>query len=526
MNKSTFVRYLLYPILICIGWYWMSSYTFNEKPDLNGDNIYYYVAASSLATGHGYSDLSKLGNPPTATYPPGYPILMTPIRMITDSFVAQKWLNEVFILFSLLLLYFTLIRIKLPDELAFVVAFAGAFLPRLLHFSTMMMSESAFCLTGILALYFLLRMSDDESSWYSELKHPWIYLLILSLALNYQVRTQGLALMAGIGFCMLVRRRWGALLVTMAGSVLGMLPWMLRNKALGLGNTRYLDMVMVANPWRPEEGAISIPEFIARFFQTLKMLVFSAIPNTVIPFVNINPDQPEYSFSVYCIGAIMMVLIILGCWQMGKLRWAMLGYIAATLGIISVFSTPSGSRYITSILPLLTIAELVGLWWLVTWLLQKAVPQMEWGKYSRYCAFFMLPLILLAKPGLQQEHEMSNQRYPLPYQQFFNIGKELKKNTPENTVICSRKSQMLWMYAKRPGTGYLFTSDDKALIRDLIEKKVDYVILDALGYSSTGLYLFPAIQKNAQYFPIVMQYDNTHTYLLRFLREKAEQDGL
>lgn len=527
--KKNQVRVLWLPLLIGMAWYWMASYTFNTKPDLNGDNIYYYVTASAMATGHGYSDLSKLGAPATATYPPGYPLLMTPLRMVTDSVVAQKWMNEVFVLLSLWLIYVLLLHAGLPIGIAFVAALAGAFIPRVLHFSTMMMSESAFMLTGVLVLYCLQKMfatiEEKGNIWYTELKSPWLYLMILCILINYHVRTQGLALMAAVCFCLLLQKRWASLGTTIVGFALGYLPWTLRNKALGLSNTRYLDMVMVANPWRPEEGTISISEFVVRFFDTVRMLLFAAIPNTTIPFASINPDEPVYTAGYYLLGIVMIGLMCVGAWQLGKIRWAVIGYFAATVGIISVFSTPSGSRYLTSIMPLLTMAELVGLWFVVVAIWKKITHQTEIKPtYQTVAALVLLPLLLLGKSGLEQEHQMSRQKYPLPYTQFFQMGKELKKAVPENTVICSRKSQLLWMYANRPGCGYLYTQDDKELLRDLIEKKVDYVILDALGYSSTGLYLWPAVQKNAQYFPIVMQYDNTHQYLLRFLREKAAED--
>lgn len=518
-KAQMWVKYLVCPLLITVAWYWMASYTFNEKLDLNGDNCYYYTVASAMATGEGYSDISVLGNPPTATYPPGYPILMTPLRMITDSIVAQKWQNEVFVLCSLLLLYLLLLRLKLPISVAFTASFAGAFLPRLLHFSTMMMSEASFLLTGVAAMYFLVRMAEHEEKWYSELKTPWPYLLILAVVLNYHIRTQGIALMAGVCLCLLVRMRWASLATMMAGFVLGYLPWSLRNKMLGLSNTRYLDMVMMANPWQPEAGALSVPEFIARFFETLKMLIFTAIPSAIFPFADVNPDQPEYTVGLYVLGGVLVVLMLLGCWQLGKIRWAMIGYVAATLGVIAMFSTPSGNRYLTGILPMLTVALVVGAWWCV----EKLV-QLKW-KNAFVPAFVFLPLLLMAKPALVAEHESARQKFPMQYQQFFSIGKQLRKTAPADAVVCSRKPQLLYMYSQRPGICYKFTPDAKELIEHLVTRKVDYVILDALGYGSTPRYLWPAVQTYPQFFPkVVMHYENTHTYLVEFDRARAAKE--
>ena len=517
MDKTKILKYIVFPLLIAVAWLGIVRYTFNEKPDLNGDNFSYYIYASSLASGEGYCDLSAPGKPATNGFPPGYPLLMTPIRMMTDSIVAQKWLNEVFVLLSLLLLYFGLMRTGLPMPIAFTAAFSGAFLPRLFHFSTMMMSEASFLFTSMVVLYAMVRMSEKEDTWWAEVKSPWLYLMIVAIVLNYHIRTQGLAMIAGVLLALLVRQRWAASGVTLVGFVLGYLPWKLRNAALGLNGNRYLDAMMQANPWRPEQGTITIPEMIYRFFDTLQMLLFQAIPNTVFPFANTNPDTPEYSFGVYLAGAILVGVMVYGCWNMGKWRWVMLLYIAATLGLISLFSTPSGSRYITTILPLLAAAEMVGLWKLVTLIPKRPV----W--LDTVTAFALLLILFTCKPGMIEEHKIAEQRFPKQYKQFFAIGEQVKKKTPEGTIVCSRKPQMFYLYSDRPGVVYKFTQDKQELIADLVKKKVDYVILDALGYSSTGYYLYPAVQQYPQLFTPVLRYDDTYTYLLRFRRDEAEK---
>ena len=518
MKRETLLKYVLFPLLIFAAWLGIARYTFNEKPDLNGDNFNYYIYASSLASGQGYCDLSAPGSPATNNFPPGYPILMSPLLMLTDSFVAQKWLNEVFVLLSLLLLYFGLMRAELPMAISFTAAVSGAFLPRLFHFSTMMMSEASFLFTSVVVLYCLIRMAEHEETWWSELKKPWLYIMLAAVIINYHIRTQGLAMIAGVILALLIRKRWAATGVTMLGFILGALPWKLRNATLGLNGNRYMDAMMQANPWRPEEGTLTVTEMIGRFFDTLQMLLFQAIPNTVFPFFNTNPDQPEYTFGIYLTGALLVALMIYGCWSTGKWRWVLLTYIAATLGLISLFSTPSGSRYITTILPLLSAVEFIGLWKLITLIPKRP----QW--LDTVAAFALLLILFSCQSGMQEEHKLSQQRFPKQYKQFFAIGEQIKKKTPEGTVVCSRKPQMFYLYSDRPGVVYKFTQDDKELLTHLVEKNVDYVILDALGYSSTAYYLFPAIQKNPQYFAPVIHYEDTHTYLLHFNRKKAAED--
>ena len=519
MSRNNIFRYIAFPAVIVVAWLALVLYTFNSKPDLNGDNFNYYIYATSLAEGNGYCDLSSPGSPATSNFPPGYPVLMTPMRVITDSIVAQKWLNEVFVLASILLLYFALLALSFPMDISFVASVAGLFCPRLLHFSTMMMSESSFLFMSMLVFFSLVMMSFHEEKWWSELRSPWFYVMLLSLIFTYHIRTQGVALVGAVVLLFLVRRRWAALPATIVGFMLGCLPWMLRNRALGLNGNRYLDSIMLANPWRPEMGSLGFGEVVSRFFDTLRMLIFNAFPSTILPFAKLNCDEPTYTWYIYLLGTVMLIIMLFGAWQFGKQRWFSIGYIAATLCVISIFSTPSGNRYITSVLPFLTAFLLIGIWWLLTWFLQR-----KWKK-MRFPAYILLLLLLFSKSGLQEEHKMAQQKLPINYQQFFNIGKSLKKSVPENTIICSRKPQMLYMYSQRAGVNYLYTKDAQALIADLVKKNVDLVVVDALGYSSTYHYLIPAIQQYPQFFPRALAYyENTGTYLFVFDRQRAIMD--
>lgn len=512
--------------LLTIIWFILASKTFNTKPDLNGDNFSYYIYATSLATGHGYSDLSHPSMGPTSNFPPGYPLLMAPLRVMTDSIVAQKWLNELFVLGGILLLFFTLLQLGMRWDISLAASAAGLFCPRLWHFSTMMMSEASFFFTSALVFYALARLyagkeEDDEPiSWRSELRSPWLWVMICMLVLNYHIRTQGLALVAGVGLLLLIRRRWVALLTTAAGFVIGCIPYMLRNKLLGLNGNRYIDTIMLSNPFQPDAGTLTISEVIGRFFQTLKMLVFNAIPNTIFPYIDVNCDNPEYSLGIYVTGAIVLAVILIGYWRTDRLRWGLMGYLAATLGLISIFSTPSGNRYITSVLPLLAAGLLCGVWQIAEWICHKHPKVLFPGVALLLCLTF-----IGAKEGIESEVQQAKQKYPPQYVQFFSLGKQLKKIAPEGSVVCSRKPQMFWMQSGLPGVNYKYTKDAKELILDLADKKVDYVVLDALGYSSTYLYLFPAVQQYQQYFPeMVAHYENTHTYLLRFDRERAARE--
>lgn len=138
------------------------SYIFDSKLDLNGDNCAYYMLATSIVQGHGYADITTAAYTPSNVFPPGYPLLMTVVRLFTESFLPQKVLNGLFLLGSAILLFFLIRKNKLSDQIAFVAASAILLNYQVLHFATMMMSEMSFLFTSVLACWFIYKMDEKK----------------------------------------------------------------------------------------------------------------------------------------------------------------------------------------------------------------------------------------------------------------------------------------------------------------------------------------------------------------------------
>ncbi|MDR0412758.1 MAG: phospholipid carrier-dependent glycosyltransferase [Dysgonamonadaceae bacterium] len=486
------------------------TYIFNEKIDLNGDNCEYFLLATSIAGGHGYADITNEAFLPVNGFPPGYPLLMSALRLFTDSIFLQKVLNGLFLLASLLLLFFFLRKIKLPDALAFVAIVAAMLNSRVLHFSTIMMSEMSFLLFSVLGLFFLSKLDDEKPFW----KDRSFYFAVLSAAYCYHIRTQGIAfVVAAIGF-FLFTKKWKQALAFAGGFVLCLIPWIIRNNVQHLGQSRYLDMVGMANPWRPEEGALGIGEVIARFGDTFRMLLTKAVPNSVFPYLPVDYTSPT-SGGGWLVALLFVALIGIGLWQFGRYRYVFLFYILATFGVISLFSTPSENRYITALLPFLEISLVVGLYTV----LRRMV--LRWKIAKNVSPWLLIVLVCFSFAPLKQLRAQNKAPFPPNYRHFFTIAKAVRKQLPAHTVVCSRKPTLFYMYSRSPVCNYLWTPDNEALIKDLIRSKADYVVLEQLGYSSTFLYLYPAVQNHPELFTPVMSLKNPDTYLLRFDREQA-----
>lgn len=487
------------------------SYIFDSKLDLNGDNCDYYISATSIVQGHGYADITDVSCKPTNTFPPGYPLLMTVVRVFTDSIIPQKVLNGLFLLGSVILLFFLIRRNKLPAEVAFVSSAAVLLNYQVLHFATMMMSEMSFLFTSVLVCWFICKMDERKVFW----KDPCFYLVVLTAAYNYHIRTQGIALAAAVIGYFLFARQWKRMLAFAGGFAVCLLPWMIRNRILGLGQSRYIDMIASSNHWRPEEGVLGVSEIIGRFFDTFRMLLTKALPDSILPYLDVN-YKTAATGGEWGVALILVVLIGVGMWQFGKYKLLFLFYALATFGVISLFSTPSENRYLTPLLPFLEVSLLIGLYTV----LSRGVQRLKIARsFSPW--FFVLFFLFFSFPKMKALRNFNKSPYPANYQNFFQIAEEIRKQLPPNTVVCSRKPTLYYMYGRTAVSMYAWTDNDVDLIRDLIHSKTDYVILEQLGFSSTVRYLYPAIQKHPDLFSPVMHLKDPDTYLLKFDRAKA-----
>ena len=479
------------------------SYVFDSKINLNGDNCYYFIYATSLAQGNGYADM--LGKA-TAHFPPGYPLLMTPLRMVTDSIVAQKILNGAFLFVGVMLLFSTMVRAGFKRSLAFLACSAVFITPHLLEFTTMMMSEAAcFCCMALVFWLFQSVTRKEEQENIPVWRIPHFYIMLALIVFAYYIRTQAIAIIAGFILGLLFMRRYTQSAAVVGAVAIGYLPWMVRNAILGLNQSRYTSQIDFTN-----------------IFSTTKMLITQAMPESIIPFVPVDYNEPT-GVLLWIFAILLLAAVLYGFWNMGKLRWPLFFYLCGTIGIISLFNVPSQYRYLTSATPFLTMGLFVGLY--------KACEHLT-KKYLK-CGFSAWILLLLFVPVTMQEsignkhtlkdlHTLAQEKFPPQFTNFFSMGDLLAKHAP-NAIVCSRKPELLYATSGMRGVKYLEREDTALMLQDMLDKKVDYVIFEQLGYGSTYRYLLPCLKKHPDIFRMVADLKNPETYLFAFDKQKATE---
>ncbi len=516
-------KYLPYAIITLL---FASIYTFcfDSKLDLNGDNASYIQLARNMAAGMGYSNVSSAGTLPASHFPPGYPTFLAFFMWIgIDNLFFFKVANGVLLLLSLLILYLLSHRLTENKATALTTSILICFSPHLMHFASMAMSEMlylAFTVTAFGSLYGYT--TRRTSAFYTS---PWFYAAIISAVGAYYVRTVGASILFAVVVFFLFRKEWKASLASVFGIILLLLPWSLRNAAYGI-ESRYFGTIMTVNPWRPEMGTVSsIGEMLSKMITNFDETVIKGFREILFPFLQLNYQEPS-GFVGIVAGLAVLVVVLYGCCALGgrNFRYPFLAFVLSNIGLFALWHGGNGSRYVVPVAPFLYLFFYFGLYNLVVLVARNVMKKQLDALWSGRWVYMFLLLVIPMYTPVQAQAETSSRPFPQAYRNYFKIAEVMEKQLPAGTVVSCRKPELFSYFAPSHfAARYIFTKNVDELIADLVKRRVDYVILEQLGYSSTPLYLYPAIQSNPHLFPVVYQLSNPDTYLLKFEREVAEK---
>lgn len=424
-----------------------------------------------------------------------------------------KWFNCIFLCLSVVGLFLVVRNLTGQKYWAFSIAVLTLMSPALLHFAGMVMSETIYMFCTVAVMYALFRYDVSGKKFY---KSPWFYAAILLAAASYHIRTVGLSAMFAVVMFFLFRKEWWAGLGSVAGLAVCLLPWVLRNAAYGI-HGRYLGTVMTVNPWRPEMGTISsVGEMVDKMLKNINDTVIQGFTELLFPFASVSTT----GVGTVLLGVVVLGVVVWGACNMGRLRWAMLAFLVANVGLFALWHGGNGTRYVTPLIPFLFVFFYVGVLSLVRlWRARRKRPELK--PDSRWGLVLLFLVIPMAKP-VNVLHETVKKPYPLAYSNYFNLAKMLDNSVEKGTVVCCRKPEFFAYHApKIYSTNYLYSLDKEEVIRDLLVKKVDYVVLDQLGYSSTSRYLYPAILQYSGLFKEIYRTPEPVTVLYMLDKEAA-----
>lgn len=502
----------LYLLIIVIVFFNVYGKVFDEKLSLGGDNAGYYILGNAIAQGEGYTDIQFTKPKPATYFPPGYPfIIATGITLINNSITTIKGMNGFFLLLSVIISFFFFYRISKNIHLSFVVGMFIILNAHMLKYSTIMMSELPFVAVSLIMLWIFINVDFDKPLQ----KNLLFFLMMLFLAISYHIRTQGIALFAGVFLFLLFKKKWKYLIATPISFVLLILPWYIRNKMQGGKGSAYVKQLFSKNPYRPEEGMMEFADWPVRIFNNFERYLTKEIPNGVFSFIEVNYKESPTSLE-WIIGIIMLSIMVFGLIRIKSHLFLILGYLIGTFGILLLWPDVwTGIRFLFPLIPILVFLLAFG----TLKVFEEAFRIIKINPPKIMAMIIPLSMLLLSgnyAEAINKLEEKSKKGFSPNYSNYFDIALWAKKNTEKDAVVACRKPQLFYLYSSRRIAGFKNTTDSKELINNLKEKQVDYVVLDQLGYSSTYRYLYPAIQKYPYKFKMLKHIKNPDTYLMKF----------
>lgn len=515
LDKKVANRLLLfiYLLVLIISFFHVYGSVFDEKINLGGDNAGYYILGNAIASGQGFTNIHTKEKAEHTHFPPGYPAIIAAISKVYNNDIQTiKKANGMFLLLSIGLLFFILSEITGNYHIPFVTSLLSLLNVNLLGYSVIMMSEIPFLFFSLLCIWLAMKIDFDKPFYKN-----WLFLLlILDLSLVFYIRSAGLALLVGIGLYLAFNKKWKYVLALFTGFFLTMLPWYLRNKSVGAGS--YLHVLVSKNPYRPELGLMGFSDWFTRIGHNFQRYLTREIPSSTFNFIHITSYKNPISTSEWILGIIIIAVMIFGLFRIKKYFLLILFYMSAYMGILLLWPEVwYGVRFILPLVPLMTFLFVNGIYELLTLLGQKVL---KIEKASVMQIAMVILLLLVIKPysseAIVKLERQAKGSYPNKYKNYFELAKWVKNNTPENSVTCCRKGQLFFLFSNKYVTGYKNTLDTEDQINFLKEKGVDYVVLEQLGFASTGRYLLPAIKKYPEKFQVVQHLKNPDTFLMKF----------
>jgi len=502
---------LIYLLILGIVFIFIYKYIYDTKLFLGGDNAVYYITGCSIADGNGYTNIHLSDASPANHFPPGYPFIISIIVMLFgENMKVVKEANGVFFFASLFMLFLIIKDLTKNINLAFIVSLITLLNAHLLQFSIIEMSEIPFTFFMLLSIFCFIRTFNKGST----LRQPYFWILAVSIIIAFYIRSIGITLLGATLLILIINKRWMQSLVLTLCFIIAYAPWYIRSEKLG-GNT-YSKQITMVNPYRPELGTIKMSNYPQRFIENVKRYLSFEITSAYT-----GADTDDYkipsTWKDYALSISLFLLALIGLFSQKHFRWFIFFFLSSTF-LILMFWPPvwTGTRFMLPMIPLLLFMTIQG----VLFIISKIADRWSDNKvYMNAAPFIFLLFIPVFIPNISLLNYSKNTDYPENYPDYFQLATWCKNNLPDTAIICTRKPELFYLYAHRKVNSYPFLSNSDDFIFYLKKEHITYVVIDVIGYSSTALYLIPAIENNLEKFKIIRTEKSSSIY--RFFSDDA-----
>jgi hypothetical protein len=496
------IKVIVYLLLLLFAFIPTYNYTFDKKIAFLGDNASYYVFGKAIAAGKGYVNAHVVQESKVNSFPPGYPaIISVVVNTFGDDITTIKKANGVMYFISLVVLFFFFRQISKNIDLSFILTFVMMFNFYLLQYSTWMMSEISFILFTSIALLSLSNIKVTKSPW----KCGWFYIMILSMAFAYHIRSQGIALFGGIFLYYLTQRNWKYLITSTVSFIALLIPWYIRNS--DMATSPYSNALKYKNYYDHSQGVMQgLGDWIDRFTGNFSRYISSEISSAIFGY------EPNYDAGSWFLGLLLLSVIGFGIFKLKKFQIAIAGYILGTFAILMIWPTVwTGVRFMLPLVPLLIFLFFFGIYQIIIFLLEKIKFDMQ--KVNKVLPYVFIIFFFVYFPKIDVLHKEAKKPLNPLYRNYFAMAKWTKKNIDKDAIVLCRKPMLFHLYSDHYVNGIIKNNDPDEALKLMKEGNYSYIVFYGDGLSQK--YFLPLYQKYPKRFPIIQKLSNPDVYLMK-----------
>lgn len=525
-------RYFHYFLLFVISVVFASTYSkiYDVKPDLNGDNIYYYSLGKALSEGKGFTDIMQFKEVPHTHFPPGYPVFIAGImKIFPGNLTTLKIVNGFLLYLSVILLFFLLRKISASTFLSFICCLLFCMHATLLRYATIVMSEMLFLLSTVITIYLVLKIDVKQLFSKQGIKDNILFLiLIFIINYIYFIRTMGTSIILAVVFyfgLLFLKEvigylksskipatdrsaiknlmfKYGLVILLLFGTFIGVkTAWDIRNRNAGSSQSDYLNDFkkkpngQTMTTWEDWNNRIK-----SNFDSYLTKWVPSSILSTSYD-INKKTTSGEW-FRGICVAAF----IILGLIRLKQGSLLLFLYLGITMAVLIVWPEQYGGlRYFVGIIPFFIFLFLYGL--KEALVLLFALRKRQLPVLAQILPIIIFALFLMVPQytkALNEQKEMAKyktwntQNANAAFVEFKSAIEWCSKNLSDTARVICRKPEVFYMYSggKKAG-GFSHYGKPEDIFNSFVKNRATHVIVDH-WFRHAYVTLYPLI---TDYYP-------------------------
>jgi hypothetical protein len=431
------------------------------------DDAHYIVLAQSLVTGQGFRLINFPNAPVEWAFPPGWPLLLTPITaMFPGNYEALKLFSFALWLASIPLIYL-LFRKRLASPyleitIAIVVINRG-----IVGISTMVMSEASFLFFSLLTLN-LFEWWEARRGRLHNLAY-WLVLFAFTATAVYaqMIRTVGLSLVLTLVAYLMLSRRWREALATCGLTALLLLPQFWFNSAHGgsLISPGYENQVLNSSLFTKVEQVLTNLQYYTGGMIT-HLLIPILGPTVTTSFQSLGLGIVPLLFNWLILALIAIGLIL----SLRDFRLGVLYVAFYFLGILAFWNPQVGSaqtRFLIPIAPFLALFLMRG----IVWSVRRAATGNERRVLVVTAQVAALIFLVVVMRHVQEWRNPMSERIP-----DLSAGSAwIAQHAPPQAVVMTKDPVPRYLYMRRQSVKY--PAPDEDIEQYLRVNGVDYVLV-------------------------------------------------